>query len=753
MRFLGIFPFLFFFLSLPAIAVSPQDVSSPNASDDGVTTGYASIDDVSALHAPATTASALNVLDHDGDDGKGEDGVFPEMTWEQFLQEWVTEDDDTEEGAVDEVLLQLHEQPINVNGASVEMLSDLPFLSAVQCAAICRYVQRYGPMQSLKELLLIRELDHRTCSFLPLFLTVGSNELKEKGGALKEKGGALKEKGGALKEKSGKQKEKGGVRLRQEVAADAGVPLYLRRGYKVAVNGDGSRTEPRYGHGIPVSYALRYRGVGSGWSLAVTAEKDEGEAAFADGNGPFDSYSFSFSLERRGCLQRLVVGDFHAHFGRGLSVGGSTMGRQALAMSRSVRRNGISASTGTNEVNPLRGVAAHMVFGDWTLMAFAAARKVDGRIADDDGNDGVQSLLTSGTHRLPLERERKHNLGVVSGGVDVMRRLGSRWHVGFDAVGVHYGVPWVHGERDYQAWGMEGRNFASAGMHYDYVYSNLRFGGEFSSDAEGHPAMVHELHGRVGSSWNLTGQYRYYANRYHAPLARGCGGISGMLRGEQGALLGFDRPGRRWALSGYVDYAWHPVPIWQADRPSTDLRWMGEVSHSATKRMTLSLRYTLRDRERNAEGVSFLRHEYKHTLRLQGDWNMERWCLIPTVSACLVQPVSGKTEEGCMASLRSIYKMGKVKLQLWGAWFHTDSWQTALSAYQPSSYYVHRTSMLYLHGVAAAVMADVRMGRHLTLTGGINGRYYTNCDHTGSADRMIDSPSQWDANVELRYVF
>ena len=69
-------------------------------------------------------------------------------------------------------LAELHEHPFNLNTATREELSQLPFLGEGEIEEILAYVYQYGPMQSLGELILIDELDYQTRQFLSLFVYV-----------------------------------------------------------------------------------------------------------------------------------------------------------------------------------------------------------------------------------------------------------------------------------------------------------------------------------------------------------------------------------------------------------------------------------------------------------------------------------------------------------------------------------------------------------------------------------------------------
>ena len=82
--------------------------------------------------------------------------------WEQFLYQ-LSELEDIESSLWEssfELLCDLEENPININTASREDLEQFPFLTAKDVENISEYIYRYGPMKSLGELVMIKDLSY-----------------------------------------------------------------------------------------------------------------------------------------------------------------------------------------------------------------------------------------------------------------------------------------------------------------------------------------------------------------------------------------------------------------------------------------------------------------------------------------------------------------------------------------------------------------------------------------------------------------
>lgn len=83
--------------------------------------------------------------------------------WEEIMQQLTEElmDDNTDEELLEaqtELLLELHENPIDLNNADRQHLLRLPFLSERAVDGLLDYLSLNGPMRSLGELRFVPEL-------------------------------------------------------------------------------------------------------------------------------------------------------------------------------------------------------------------------------------------------------------------------------------------------------------------------------------------------------------------------------------------------------------------------------------------------------------------------------------------------------------------------------------------------------------------------------------------------------------------
>ena len=99
----------------------------------------------------------------------------PVGDWQAAFFSWLSGDEVAEEYGEEtyELLSDLAEHPINLNQTSRSQLEQLPFLSAQQVEEMVAYMDRYRPMRSLSELLMIESLDRSTRRLLSYFVVIG----------------------------------------------------------------------------------------------------------------------------------------------------------------------------------------------------------------------------------------------------------------------------------------------------------------------------------------------------------------------------------------------------------------------------------------------------------------------------------------------------------------------------------------------------------------------------------------------------
>ncbi len=634
------------------------------------------------------------------------------MSWEDFVETYATDGEDTE--AVTD-WHTLHENPVNLNDCRRDDLLQIPFLSEAQVDSVLSYVKRHGPLLSVEELQFVQGMDAFSRNVVRQFVYCGP----EAPDASRNLWHRLR---------YGKN----------EVAANVEWPFYSRQGFQ---NG-------RY-TGDRLYSALRYRyALGQRLTAGVTAEKDDGESMMKHGSGPFDSYSFYVNYTGEGTLRAVALGDYRVHVGQGLTAGSSYYNNaQSLVTSRRSRRQGFFPHASADEVNYLRGVGVQLGFGRWETTVFASARCHDAIL--DDGR--VTSLLTTGYHRLPLERERKNNLTSFTAGLSLDGQW-RWWRAGVSAVTTHYDRPFRRGTQAYQRYNMQGCDFAAFGAHYSYDHRRLTLDGEVAVTDGGALASLHNLRWRPAGATRLFLQHRYYGRRYVTPLAQAYR-AGGRVQNEHGLQAGVDHyVTRRTKLTSGIDMFRFPGESYRAKAGAVGYQVFVQAARDVSPATQILLRYRMNARQETVTALDRMRYRYRHTLRLQMAYAVGAVRLTTQLDGSYWQPAMGDTQWGRQLSQRAETKLLGCTLRAWAAWFHTAGYQSRLSSYQPALLYRLTQEQLYGHGVAANMTLCRRWGG-VEVSARLGGVRYTDRDVISSGDRRVAHGGKCDVGVQLRCFF
>ena len=513
--------------------------------------------------------------------------IAQHYSWEEFVEKIsVDEYDDGEDmSPLLEELAGLHEHPFNLNTATKDDLEQLPFLDADEIEEILAYVYRYGPMQSLGELMLIEELDYQTRQFLALFVYV-ENPVEEK-----EK----------LRLKT---LLKGG---RHEVTSRLDMPLYKRDGYQIPEdevllkNPNKVYLGNSLYHNIRYTYQYRNRLF---WGF--TAEKDAGEPFGSYGNMAYDAYSFHFLLKDCGKLKALALGDYRVGFGEGLVVNSDfSLGKSTL-FNMGDTRPSIKKFSSTSETSFFRGMAVTFRFGKVDVSAFYSYLPTDATLRKDGT---VSSLKTDGLHCTLLELSKKHNVMEQSAGADVT------WNTEYFSLGAtafyqHFSRSFSKGTELYRQYYPEGKDFLNASLHYRWHRDRFSFSGETAfSNVYGGWATLNKAIYRFNHRYSVVALQRLFAYQYVGLRANNFS-EGGAVRNESGFYMGVEAaPLNELKLSAYVDYFYFPWVKFGIPHASEGVEGTFQADWVVSRKWELSGRYQLKRKERY--GQPYLYHKLK----------------------------------------------------------------------------------------------------------------------------------------------
>ena len=415
-------------------------------------------------------------------------------------------------GAVEEVLALIEEEaerelvaerlerllikPLDLNTATAEELSELPFLDDFAFRNILLYRSRHAGFRTIYELKNVQGVPFDRLPLLGSFLTAGPSPYAST----------------SVPEPA-----------RHDILLGSSVPI---------------------GSGQPSpSLLLRYEGRDKAWQWHLSAEKDKGEPWLPIPKGGFDF--LTASLFYKGEKWEAVLGDYRLTTGQGLLLGQSLSYFSSIEYSgtASALSKGLRPHRSFREMGFLRGLSVKGSFlGGFSLTAFAGYEPVDARLE----GASLRTLYATGLHREPNERLFRHTARREAAGGYLAYDRGGSLHLGVTAMAFRYkrtsdGVTLLPAERYGRA---ETTVLASADFRYMakrwMVFAeSLLTGRKEALAVQGGASYKSELYG------NITLQARYYGRENYTPYGRP-DGYSSTGRNERGIRLIWTGEVARW---------------------------------------------------------------------------------------------------------------------------------------------------------------------------------------------------------------
>lgn len=276
-------------------------------------------------------------------------------------------------------LLQLHQNPININQATQQQLEQLFFLTDEQIDGILMYIYKNGPLHSQYELQLIGELEDYDIRNLLPFITIGPAE-------------------------------KPAFQWKQLLTAKHEAVFRFD-----ARNMENYEKVDKQYTGDPFYTNIKYKYNSDNRVLfGLHGKKDAGEQFIGPDNYGFDSYGGYLQINNLWKFKTIIIGDYKANFGEGLVINNyNTYGPAYNPLSVKNRNQGLQKYGGNNEFQFLRGIGTTIAVQNFNISVFYSFMNLDG-----NEKDGVLATISkTGYHRTKTEINHRnashhHNIGL-----------------------------------------------------------------------------------------------------------------------------------------------------------------------------------------------------------------------------------------------------------------------------------------------------------------------------------------------------
>lgn len=453
-------------------------------------------------------------------------------------------------------LLQLSENPIELNSARKEQFAKLPFLSDIQIENILSYIYTNGPLNTIYELQLIDGLDMTDIRRMLPFVTI---EKIEKKSPKIYKVDLLK---------YGKNQ----MLLR----FDKG--LEPKAGYLLSEN----KTKNYQGSSLYNSLKYEYR-FKDRIRVGFTMEKDAGEQFMGNVNKGYDFYSFHAQINDIDHFKTIVVGDFRASFGQGLVLGSAFgMGKSSYVLKINTSGDGLKKFSSTNEVSFFRGFGTTMNYNKFDFTVFYSNKNIDA----DTVNGTFQSFYKTGLHRTNSEILKKATVNEQIAGCNATY-TNNNVQIGLTLVHTAFNYQLKPDKTLYNYFYLSGSQQTNAGLNYRFRLLKFNLFGETAISEKFSLATVNGLSFSPLSQVSLVVLQRYFSPRYDTFYANTFS-ESTRVNNESGVYLGAEiRPFKKWKIAAYADSYRFPWPKFGVDLPSMGDDYLLQVDFAPRRDLSM----------------------------------------------------------------------------------------------------------------------------------------------------------------------
>lgn len=591
-----------------------------------------------------------------------------------------------EEGRLDETAMEelaelgaLADNPIDINSATEEELSQLIFLSDNKIRSIISHRRMVGKIRSVQELTTIRGLTYGDIFKMRHFVYIGEGI------------------------------DTATIRknLKIEAVGRIGRRWPESRGYM------GSDTTAAPYAGGHWGQLARVKGeIGKVVGFGMVAENDAGEPQLKNGAGLADFGGWYLSMTpKRGVVRRAVVGHYHLRLGQGLGVWtGFGLSPTTTGISAGRAATGVSPTLSAAESGYLRGGAIELRHRWLKGTAWVSVTEADAtKKTDDNGETYVTSFRNSGLHRTEAERKCRHNDRVTAMGAHASADIGmARIGIGYNTW--HTETPLGSGGKLYLANRPEGDHINTLSLDARCYVGRVHIFGEGAMQGRNGMGGILGMEVDAGGGTSAALSIRRFGTSYYAALSQPAT-HSATGGGEGGVTMGVTfQPVGKMSVSAVVDYwrlrwlksnVWSPTTGWKAQvnmdiYPTSKVETHISVRHTKDEKTTMNSSGTLRG--------SLVQ---THLTRIKAACGITPNDIFKTTTSAEITHEGGTTSgHGIMAGqdMKISHRGGKLAFSLSAAYYNTTDYACRVFVRQPRMVYDMRFASYSGEGVSASGM-------------------------------------------------
>ncbi|TLX77744.1 helix-hairpin-helix domain-containing protein [Labilibacter sediminis] len=624
-------------------------------------------------------------------------------------------------------LVELYENPVNLNNAKAVDFEKLIFLTDIQIQNTLQYLKDNYPIYSKYQLQGIWGMTISDIENLLVFFYIGDEPTT----------------------KYNQKYFKGQTIVRDQ--------FYIEKqdGYLQNENNHYIGNK----HHIYSKTFLQY---GNNLSAGITFDKDPGEILLTKGHPPIDFISAHIAYEGKKLLKTLIIGDFHANFGQGLALwSGTNMGKSTEPIQTRKRGQGFKKYTSANEYAFFRGVATTLQLKKMELSMFASLKKLDASINFDSLNHKtfITSITKTGYHRTPSELNKRNNLTYNTFGSN-LKFYHNNLNLSIGAFYNHFLAHSFETKQLYQQFAKPNIESSHYWISYNYGYKNIIAFGESSLTNKGYWATLNGVVLNPANNVSLTLLHRYYHLKYFSLWTNSFSEYSNPS-GESGFYLGLSSyPLAKLKFSGYMDVFKTEWLKYSLNKPSNGYEISLQGDYIINDQISAYLRYREKEKAINTRGTldpAFNTTKYNSKkIRLHTSFIVDNnWSLQFRIEKSLYKELNNNTSEGLLAFTGIKYISNTTKLTCWARYtiFETDDYNSRIYAYENDLLYNFYTPSFQRDGSRVYFLFRYELLKNLRFWFKAGQTHYNNVEEIGSGLQKIHGNTRTQIKMQVQLKF
>lgn len=627
--------------------------------------------------------------------------------------------------------LQLLSNPFNLNSVTDEQLRSLMILTDAQIASIIRHRTRAGEYLSIYELQVIEEIDRETFNKIAPFLTTTTSGLNKN--------------------------------LFKRILAEENNYLILRYGRTVESQAGYKSETPEASRylGSPDKLYTRFRTSKPGdFSIGFTTEKDAGERlSTAQHDLAFDYVSFHVQLLQKKAIKNLIIGDYQAQFGQGLTLGSAFgVGKNGETIT-TVRRSsfGFAPHTSLMEATFFRGAAvSYKLTKNWQVHTMVSTRKRDGSI-DADAAEGniVSSLGLSGLHRTRNELANRNTIDESNlGGVINFKK--NNFEIGGIAHHTQFSLPVVREQNIYNQYQFRGTKNLNVGGYFNYSISNYSFFGEFTQSKNHGFGAVGGLLASLSSKLDVSFLLRRYDRNFYTFYSNALAENT-TPQNEQGFYSGWKYTvNKKISLAGYLDLFKFPWLRFRSYAPSVGNEWLVRINYKPSKVAQFFIQYREETKVRNSSSdlnLYTVQNVTRRNFWINADYQPAEMLKLRTRLQLSSVDAGGSVTRGLVMLQDITYTKNRFSISGRHAIFDTDNYDNRLYIFEQDVWLGFSFPPYYGKGIRQLALMEYQVNKRLTLWLRWARTVFTDREEIGSGGETIAGNQRNDVKFQARIKF